>query len=217
MTGKAYYITTLADWQRHAPRFANSHFIVLDACTAKSDVIPNSAAVSADGGEGSAVVLPWDGGATNLGGPAGAGENQTAPDSAQDDAFGFCSAGFQPANLPSVESRGFSPAKNDAPQAPSNAQFHPQHVFELCIDARQKMDKDADCRILVLIEADEGVHLSLEDEPAFEPLPHPLAQKPISDAAQAALAPHGVTPGATTFDAAEALARIHPLLKHRVF
>lgn len=50
-------------------------------------------------------------------------------------------------------------------------------------------------RVLVLIEADEGVHLALEDAPAFQPLQHPLAQKPISDAAQAALAPHGVAPG----------------------
>jgi hypothetical protein len=107
MTGKAYYITTLADWQRHAARFANSHWITLD--------------------------------------------------------------------------------ETDRP------------------------------RILVLIEADEGVHLSLDDDPSFEPLPHPLAQKAISDSAQSALAPHGVAPGATTFDAAEALARIHPLLRHRVF
>jgi hypothetical protein len=76
---------------------------------------------------------------------------------------------------------------------------------------------NADAKILVLIEADEGVHLALESEPAFEALPHPLAQKPISDAAQSALAPHGVAPGATTFDAAEALARVHPLLRHRVF
>ena len=36
-------------------------------------------------------------------------------------------------------------------------------------------------RILVLVEADEGAHLALEDDAAFEPLPHPLAQKPISD------------------------------------
>jgi|SRR5580658_10178801 hypothetical protein len=115
MTGKAYYITTLADWQRHAARVANSHWIALDSGT-----------------------------------PGGA--------------------------------------------LPNN-----------------------DARILTLIEADEGVHLSLEDDPAFEPLPHPLAQKPISDAAQAALAPHGVAPGATTFDAAEAVARVHPLLRHRVF
>jgi hypothetical protein len=77
--------------------------------------------------------------------------------------------------------------------------------------------QDAVTKILVLVEADEGVHLALEDEPAFEALPHPLAQKPISDAAQSALAPHGVAPGATTFDAAEAFARVHPLLRHRVF
>jgi hypothetical protein len=71
--------------------------------------------------------------------------------------------------------------------------------------------------ILVLIEADEGAHLALEDDAAFEALPHPLAQKPISDAAQTALATYGVAPGATTFDAAEAVARVHPLLRHRVF
>lgn len=75
----------------------------------------------------------------------------------------------------------------------------------------------ANMRILVLIEADEGVHLSLEGEPAFEPLPHPLAQKPISRSAQAALASQGVAPGATTFDVAEAIAPVHPLLRHRVF
>jgi hypothetical protein len=108
MTGKSYYITTLADWQRCANRFAQSHWITLDT-------------------------------------------------------------------------------KEDA------------------------------TRILVLVEADEGVHLALEDDPAFEALPHPLGQKPISESTQSALAPHGVQPGATTFDATEAAARIHPLLKHRVF
>jgi hypothetical protein len=135
MTGKRYYITTLGDWQRHAARFANSHWLALDPAAACNDVIPNPAASFADGGEESAFGL-----------------------SQPDDAM----------------------------------------------------------RILVLIEADEGAHLALEDDAAFEALPHPLAQKPISDAAQAALAPHGVAPGATTFDAAEAAARIHPLLRHRV-
>jgi hypothetical protein len=72
-------------------------------------------------------------------------------------------------------------------------------------------------QILVLVEADEGTHLALEDEAAFKPLPHPLAQKPISDETQAALAVHGVTPGATTFEAAEAVGHVHPLLRHRVF
>jgi len=111
MTGKAYYITTLGDWHRHAARFATSHWLALD------------------------------------GGP-------------------------QP---------------------------------------------NAATRIVVLVEGDEGAHVALDDDPAFEPLPHPLAQKAISSAAQAALAPHGVAAGATTFDAAEALARFHPLLRHRVF
>jgi hypothetical protein len=71
--------------------------------------------------------------------------------------------------------------------------------------------------ILVLIEADEGAHLALEDDAAFEALPHPLGQKPISESAQTALAAYRVAPGATTFDAAEAVATAHPLLRHRVF
>ena len=81
-------------------------------------------------------------------------------------------------------------------------------------DSVDKETALANIRILVLIEADEGVHLALEDDAAFEPLPHPLAQKPIPDAAQFALAPHGVAPGATTFDAAEVLAGVHRLLLH---
>jgi hypothetical protein len=122
--GKRYYLTTLGAWQRHAHRFANSHWVAL--------------------GDAAASGAPHE----------------------LDDAI----------------------------------------------------------QIAVLIEADEGTHLTLEDDAAFEALPHPLAQQPISAAAQAALAPacreawpHGVAPGATTFDAAEALARLHPLLKHHVF
>jgi hypothetical protein len=76
---------------------------------------------------------------------------------------------------------------------------------------------DESTQILVLIEADEGTHAGLEDDESFEALPHPLSQKPISAAAQAALAAHGVTSGASTFEAAEAVARVHPLLRHRVF
>jgi hypothetical protein len=72
-------------------------------------------------------------------------------------------------------------------------------------------------QILALIEADEGAHLALEDDAEFKALPHPLAQRPISTAAQEALAAYGVAPGATTFDATEAVARFHPLLRHRVF
>lgn len=116
MTGKRYYITTLGGWQRHAARFANSHWLALGNSASPDDIPPNAATP-----------------------------------------------------------------------------------------------------ILVLVEADEGAHLALEDDAAFEALPHPLAQKPISGAAQSALAAHGVAPGATTFDAAEAVARAHPLLRHRVF
>jgi hypothetical protein len=76
---------------------------------------------------------------------------------------------------------------------------------------------DDSAPILALIDADEGAHLALEDDAAFEALPHPLSQLPISEAAQAALAHLGVRPGATTFDATEAVARAHPLLRHRVF
>jgi hypothetical protein len=72
-------------------------------------------------------------------------------------------------------------------------------------------------QILALIEADEGAHLTLESDPDFQALPHPLAQRPISTAVQQALAPYGVAPGATTFDAAEVVAQFHPLLRHRVF
>ena len=280
MTGKAYYITTLADWQRHAPRFANSHFIVLDnapsapppvssvgaqqtgppgrrlvelggsvvpgenawldadhspAPSSGNVVIPSEPAASA-GDEGSAVASESHGGS-----PAAEAHGFSPAKNDAPPAAGCCSAGFQPANLssveaqdflalsevegspakndapqapPLVEARDFSPAKNDVPQAPSTL---PQAVAEAPPERQTVLAPNAVTRILVLIEADEGVHLSLEDEPAFEPLPHPLAQKPISDSAQAALAPHGVAPGATTFDAAEALARIHPLLRHRVF
>jgi hypothetical protein len=75
----------------------------------------------------------------------------------------------------------------------------------------------ADSPILVLVEADEGAHLALEDDPAFEPLPHPLAQTSISTSAQKTLESLGVPANATTLDVAKALARFHPLLRHTVF
>jgi hypothetical protein len=95
-----------------------------------------------------------------------------------------------------------SASQRSAPLHSSNVQ--PSHAAE-------------SARILVLVEGDEGAHLALDDDPAFEPLPRPLAQKPISSTVQVALAPHGVASGATTFDAAEALASVHPLLRHTVF
>jgi len=72
-------------------------------------------------------------------------------------------------------------------------------------------------RILVLVEGDEGAHLALEDDPAFEALPHALAQKLISGGAHSALASLRLAANASTFDVAEAAGRVHPLLRHRVF
>lgn len=71
--------------------------------------------------------------------------------------------------------------------------------------------------VLVLIEGDESVHLDLERHPSFESLPHPLSNRAVSEFAAERLAGHGVSPGATTFEVAEAVARAHPLLRHRVF
>jgi hypothetical protein len=159
MTGKRYYMTTLGDWQRHAARFANSHFIVLDEPGNDRHV------------ECGSLLPPSDAGAFS--------------------------------GAPPFETSQDEPQGEQAPPANSGAKA-PHSTNEAS-------------RILVLIEADEGVHLSLEDEAAFEALPHPLAQQPISEAAQSALAPHGVASGATTFDAMETLARVHPLLRHRVF
>jgi len=148
MTGKRYYITTLGSWRAHASRFANSHFILLDA--------PHAAINATEKADAIAKVLD-----------CARGEGNCSPS-----------------------------------RAPGDSASH---------------TPDDAAPILVLIEANEGAHLALEDEPAFEGLPHPLAQKPISAAAQSALAAHGLAPGATTFDATEAVARVHPLLRHRVF
>jgi hypothetical protein len=71
--------------------------------------------------------------------------------------------------------------------------------------------------IVVLIEADEGAHLLLDDHPYFEPLPHPLSGQAISGSAHTALAPLGVKPGDSTFDVAEAISQHHPLLRHCVY
>jgi len=90
-------------------------------------------------------------------------------------------------------------------------------VPAICESDASEMAVPATAQILALIEADEGAHLALEDDADFQALPHPLAQRPIPPEVQAALASYGVTPNATTFDAAEAVAKFHPLLRHRVF
>jgi hypothetical protein len=96
------------------------------------------------------------------------------------------------------------------------ARFANSHWLALGAAAADGAPDDS-TQVLALVEADEGVHLALEDDKSWEALPHPLAQKPVSPAVQAALAHLAVAPGATTFDAAESAARVHPLLRHRVF
>jgi hypothetical protein len=76
---------------------------------------------------------------------------------------------------------------------------------------------DEQTNIFVQVEADEGAHLALEDDPEFSALPHPLTHQAISNEAQRMLEQLGVDRGATTFEAAEAVARAHPLVRHRVF
>jgi len=70
--------------------------------------------------------------------------------------------------------------------------------------------------ILVVVDADEGTHNDLERS-GWMPLPHPLSLKPIPPDSCHALAGRGIAPGSTTLDVAEALAQVHPLLRHRVF
>jgi hypothetical protein len=159
MTGKRYYITTLGAWQRHAGRFANSHWLALGGETATEDSDSRS--------------FP-------------------APESTVTAAYAQTSAG----------------AASCAPTESS---------LEKPTSVSDNLVADDATPIIVLVEADEGPHLALEDDAAFEALPHPLAQKPISQAARDALASHDVPYGATTFDVAEAVGRAHPLLRHRVF
>lgn len=141
MTGKAYYLTTLGDWQRHAARLANSHWLALGE--------------SAEAEAGAGLV------------------------------GNHCESGI----------------------AAGGADAMPPGLRAM----------SAATRILVGVEADEGAHLALENDPAFQQLPHPLSQKSIGPAAQATLASLGVELSATTFDAAEAAARVHPLLRYRLF
>jgi hypothetical protein len=89
------------------------------------------------------------------------------------------------------------------------------HSHWIATEAKKAIDDTS--RIFVAVDADEGAHSALEDDPEFETLPHPLSDRRLSDASREALAPLGIGHGDCTFVAAEALARIHPLLRHRVF
>lgn len=166
MTGKAYYLTTLGAWRRHAGRLANSHWLALSA-PPNFEPKGNAETIAA---AGMTETETGDAKGTQADGAGGEGTD--------------CPGGSFTCRAATDDSLG------------AFAETTP---------------------ILVLIEADEGAHLALQDDAEFEQLPHPLAQRPISEAAHNALAAHGVASGATTFEAAETVARVHPLLRHRVF
>jgi hypothetical protein len=88
------------------------------------------------------------------------------------------------------------------------------HFVSLSGAAGKGSDTDV---VLALVTADEAAHIALENDAEVEPLPHPLARTPVSERAASALAPFGVVAGDDTFTVAEKLARVSPLLRHRVF
>jgi hypothetical protein len=89
------------------------------------------------------------------------------------------------------------------------------HSHWFALELHKALDESS--RIFVVVDADEGAHNALQDDPEFELLPHPMATTGVSEAGQHALLPFGIGAGANTFEVAEAMARMHPLLRHRVF
>jgi hypothetical protein len=89
------------------------------------------------------------------------------------------------------------------------------HSHWFAVEAHKAIDEAS--KIFVVVDADEGAHNALQDDPEFEALPHPMITTGISEAGQTMLSPFGITAGANTFEVAEAMARMHPLLRHRVF
>jgi hypothetical protein len=101
-------------------------------------------------------------------------------------------------------------AVGDAPPSEAEtipAETHAEHPVQ---------NAQASPSILVVVDADEGTHNDLERS-GWLPLPHPLSLKPIPPSSYSALAGRGIAPSATTLDVAEALAQVHPLLRHRIF
>ena len=99
------------------------------------------------------------------------------------------------------------------PHAPSCAESH----FIAVAAGNSQESPGQGTPILALITADEAAHIALENDAEFEALPHPLARTPVSERVAAALAQFGVASGDDTFTVAEKLARVNPLLRHRLF
>jgi hypothetical protein len=91
------------------------------------------------------------------------------------------------------------------------------HSHWVAVDAAGENLLGDASKIFVVVDADEGAHAALDDDAEFEALPHPLSHLPVSSAGRERLRNFGVTDGANTYDVAEAMARVHPLLRHRVF
>jgi hypothetical protein len=75
----------------------------------------------------------------------------------------------------------------------------------------------AETKILAMVEADEGTHNTLSQNPLWQELPHPLSPRLIPETVAEALSSHGVTAFSTTFEATEKVANSHPILRYRVF
>ena len=75
----------------------------------------------------------------------------------------------------------------------------------------------AETKILAVVEADEGTHNNLSQNPLWQELPHPLSPRLIPETVADALSSHGVTAFNTTFEATELVANNHPILRYRVF
>jgi hypothetical protein len=126
MTGRRYYITTLADWHRHAHRFANSHWLALS-----NDNEPDR-----DADDWSVATV---------------GTRQAVPEHADGKAAPF--------------SRELADASRAVPNAPANTSA-PDAQPPGVPFAHDAQPSDA-TRIIVLVDADEGVHLALDDDPSF--------------------------------------------------
>jgi hypothetical protein len=153
MTGKRYYLATVAAWQRHVPHCVETHFIILGAAERSANLPCSSGPVCDE----------------------------------------FAQTDQRPSAVPPFA---------DMDAANSGAQLSQANRSEA---------------IFVVVTADEAAHIALENDAEVEALPHPLARTPISERAAAALAPLGVNAGDDTFTVAEKLARVNPLLRHRVF
>lgn len=70
-------------------------------------------------------------------------------------------------------------------------------------------------KILALVEADEGTHNSLAQNPSWQELPHPLSPAPIPQQTADTLAAHGATANTTTFELTELVAKSHPVMRYR--